>query len=150
VDAWAGLDPMMAQTETQQGSRLFYRNVNFNSYGVLDAREEFAQQYPQYVERVLATYEKARLWAVQNPDEFRKLFAEAAKLDAPVVAKVLQRTDISNPSIGDEQKKIINASGDVLKENNIISNGVDVRATVDDLIDPEYVQNLGRRSVAQK
>lgn len=144
VDAWAGLDPMMAQTEIQQGSRLFYRNVNFNSYGVLDVREEFAQQYPQYVERVLGAYEKARAWAIQNPDDFRKLFAEAAKLDDPVVAKVLQRTDVSNPSIGDEQKNVINAAGDVLKENNIINSNVDVRATVDDLVDPHYVQHLGQ------
>jgi sulfonate transport system substrate-binding protein len=150
VDAWGGLDPMMAQTELQQGSRLFYRNVNFNSYGVLDVREEFAQRHPQYVERVLAAYEKARLWAIQNPAEFRKLFAESAKLDDPVVIKVLQRTDITNPLIGDEQKKVINASGDVLKENNIISHNVDVRATVDTLVDPEYVQNLGSKSAAQK
>src|SRR5215467_12975399 len=26
VDAWAGLDPMMAQAELQEGARLFYRN----------------------------------------------------------------------------------------------------------------------------
>jgi sulfonate transport system substrate-binding protein len=156
VDAWAGLDPMMAQTEIQQGSRLFYRNVNFNSYGVLNVREEFARQYPRYVRRVLAAYEKARLWAIQNPDEFHKLFAEAAKLDDPVVTKVLQRTDISNASIGDEQKKVITASGDVLKENNIIGSGVDVSATVDDLIDPHYVnglvpgQNPPTKTVAQR
>ncbi len=150
VDAWAGLDPMMAQTEIQQGSRLFYRNVNFNSYGILDVREEFARQYPRYVERVLGAYEKARLWAVQNPDEFRKLFQETAKLDDPVVTKVLQRTDLTSPVIGDDQRKVINAAGDVLKENNIISNNVDVHATVDNLVDPEYVQNLGIKSVAQK
>jgi sulfonate transport system substrate-binding protein len=66
VDAWAGLDPMMAQTELQTGARLFYRNVDFNSYGVLDVCEEFAKQYPAYVGRVLAAYEKARVWAIQN------------------------------------------------------------------------------------
>jgi sulfonate transport system substrate-binding protein len=150
VDAWAGLDPMMAQTEIQQGSRLLYRNVNFNSYGVLDVREEFARQYPQYVERVLASYEKARIWAIQNPDEFQKLFAATAKLDEPVVAKVLRRTDLSNPIIGDQQRDIVNAAGDVLKENNIISSSVDVHATVDNLIDPEYMQHLGSKAIAQK
>jgi sulfonate transport system substrate-binding protein len=46
VDAWAGLDPMMAQTELQTGARLFYRNVNFNSYGVLDVREELQDNIP--------------------------------------------------------------------------------------------------------
>jgi sulfonate transport system substrate-binding protein len=150
VDAWAGLDPMMAQTEIQQGSRLFYRNVYFNSYGVLDVREEFAQQHPEYVKRVLAAYEKARLWAIQNPVEFRHLFGDTAKLDDAVVTKVLQRTDLSNSAIGDDQKKIIAASGDVLKQNNVISGSTDVNATVANLIDPQYVRDLANKSLAQK
>jgi sulfonate transport system substrate-binding protein len=150
VDAWAGLDPMMAQTEIQSGSRLFYRNVNFNSYGVLNVREEFALQYPAYVQRVLAAYEKARLWAVQNPEEFHKLFATTAKLDDAVVTKVLQRTDLSSPVIGDDQKKVIVAAGDVLKQNNVIGSGTDVNATVDNLLDPQYVQSVINKSVAQK
>jgi sulfonate transport system substrate-binding protein len=150
VDAWAGLDPMMAQTEIQAGSKLFYRNVNFNSYGVLDVREEFARQYPVYVERVLAAYEKARLWAIQNPEEFRKSFAGAAKLDDPVVMKVLQRTDLSNPVIGEAQKQVIIAAGDVLKQNNVISSSTDVNATVDNLIDPQYSRKVTDKSLAQK
>jgi sulfonate transport system substrate-binding protein len=150
VDAWAGLDPMMAQTEIQQGSRLFYRNVNFNSYGVLDVREEFAQQQPEYVKRVLVAYEKARLWAIQNPEEFRHLFAATAKLDDAVITKILQHTDLSNSAIGDDQKKVIAASGDVLKQNNVISGSTDVNATVVNLIDPQYVRDLANKSLAQK
>jgi sulfonate transport system substrate-binding protein len=155
VDAWAGLDPMMAETEIQSGSRLFYRNVDFNSYGVLNVREEFARQYPAYVRRVLASYEKARLWALQNPEQFRKVLADAAKLDDPVVTKVLGRTDLTNSGIGDDQKKVILASGDVLKQNHVISNSVDVNATVDNLIDPQFTQDVlgksvGRKNLAQK
>jgi sulfonate transport system substrate-binding protein len=150
VDAWAGLDPMMAQTEIQAGSKLFYRNVNFNSYGVLNVREEFVRQYPGYVQRVLTSYEKARLWAVQNPEEFHKLFAATAKLDDAVVTKVLQRTDLSSPVIGDDQKKVIVAAVDVLKQNNVIGIGTDVNATVDNLIDPQYAQSVINKSVAQK
>jgi sulfonate transport system substrate-binding protein len=150
VDAWAGLDPMMAQTEIQSGSRLFYRNVNFNSYGVLDVREEFARQYPAYVERVLASYEKARLWALQNPEEFRKLFATDAKLDDSVVTKVLQRTDLTNSIIGDNQRQVIIAAGDVLKQNNVINSSTDVSATVNNLIDPRYAQAVVNKSLAQK
>jgi len=150
VDAWAGLDPMMAQTELQTGARLFYRNVNFNSYGVLDVREEFAKQYPAYVGRVLTAYEKARLWALQNPDEFRKLFAADAKLDDAVVTKVLERTDLSNPVIGDEQKQVIIAAGGVLKQNHVISSATDVTATVDNLIDPQYARSAVSKNVARR
>ena len=150
VDAWAGLDPMMAQTEIQSGSRLFYRNVNFNSYGVLNVREAFAKQYPAYVERVLAAYEKARLWALQNPEEFRKLLAANAKLDDVVVTKVLERTDLSSSIIGDNQRQVIVAAGDVLKQNKVIDNSTDVNATVNNLIDPRYVQDVVNKSLAQK
>lgn len=150
VDAWAGLDPMMAQTELQSGSRLFYRNVNFNSYGVLNVREEFARQYPAYVERVLAAYERARLWALQNPEEFPKLFAADAKLDDAVVTKVLQRTDLTNSTIGENQRQVIIAAGDVLKQNNVINSTTDVSATVNNLIDPQYVQEVVNKSLAQK
>jgi len=150
VDAWAGLDPMMAQTEIQSGSRLFYRNVNFNSYGVLNVREEFAQQYPAYVERVLDAYEKARLWALQNPHEFRKLFATDTKLDDSVITKVLGRTDLTNSTIGDNQRQVILAAGDVLKQNNVINSSTDVSATVTNLIDPRYAQDVVNKSVAEK
>ena len=150
VDAWAGLDPMMAQTELQTGARLFYRNVNFNSYGVLDVREEFAKQYPAYVGRVLTAYEKARLWALKNPDQFRKLFASDAKLDDAVVTRVLERTDLSNPVIGDEQKQVIIAAGGVLKQNHVISDVTDVNSTVDNLIDSQYARSAVSKNVAQR
>lgn len=146
VDAWAGLDPLMAQTEVEKGSKLFYRNVAFNSYGTLNVREEFARKYPEYVKRVLAAYEKARLWALQNPAEFRALYERTAKIDDAEVQKVLERTDLSNSVIGDEQKQVIIASGDVLKKSGIISSTTDVPSVVNDLIDPQYV----RETVASK
>jgi sulfonate transport system substrate-binding protein len=146
VDAWAGLDPLMAQTEVDKGSKLFHRDVSLNTYGVLNVREEFARSYPAYVRRVLAAYEKARLWAIQNPAEFHALYGRAAKLNDAVVTKVLERTDLSNSAVGDEQKKVIAASGDVLKKSGVISSTTDVSAVVNDLIDPQY----GRDTVASK
>ncbi len=41
VDAWSGLDPIMAAAEVESGDELVYRNVDFNSYGFLNATEEF-------------------------------------------------------------------------------------------------------------
>jgi len=57
---------------------------------------------------------------------------------------------LSSPIIGDEQKKVIVASGDVLKQNSVISSSTDVNATVDNLIDSQYVQSIVNKSVAQK
>jgi sulfonate transport system substrate-binding protein len=113
-------------------------------------REGFANQYPAYVERVLAAYEKARLWAIQNPDEFRKLFAADTKLDDAVITKVLERTDLTNSTIGDNQRQVIIAAGDVLKQNNVINSSTDVNATVNNLIAPQYVQVVVNKNLAQK
>ncbi|HET9686457.1 MAG TPA: aliphatic sulfonate ABC transporter substrate-binding protein, partial [Pseudolabrys sp.] len=69
VDAWAGLDPMMAQAEVEDGARLFYRNAAANTWGILNVREEFARQHPDLVKRVLAVYEEARKYSLGHYDE---------------------------------------------------------------------------------
>jgi sulfonate transport system substrate-binding protein len=140
VAAWSGLDPLLAQTEVDKGSRLFYRDPNKNTFGVLNVREEFAKQYPEYVKRVIVAYEKARRWAIQNPGEYRKILVRDAKLNDAVAAKVLERTDITQPAIGEVQKQTIAAAGSVLKKSGVIKETVDVDGVVSDLIDPQYGQ----------
>src|SRR4029450_4364439 len=38
VDAWAGLDPHMAASELEAGSKLIYRNKEVHTYGFLNGR----------------------------------------------------------------------------------------------------------------
>jgi sulfonate transport system substrate-binding protein len=149
VDAWSGLDPFMAQTELEQGSRLFYRNPDFNTYGVLDVREAFAAAHPDAVLRVLGTYEKARHYALDHPDELRAALVKAAKLSDAVAAKELERTDIGNPAIGETQRQVIAAAGGVLKATGIVPESVDVDAVSRALIDPQYVTRVMQKQAAQ-
>src|SRR5260370_21326996 len=58
VDAWAGLAPMMAQHEIEDGARLFYPNAAPNTWGIFNAREEVLTDQPDIVRRVLAVYEE--------------------------------------------------------------------------------------------
>ena len=64
VQAWAGLDPMMAQAEVEDGAKLFYRNKEANTWGILNVREEFLKDHPDLVKRVLAVYEEARKYSL--------------------------------------------------------------------------------------
>ncbi|WP_426115131.1 aliphatic sulfonate ABC transporter substrate-binding protein [Pseudomonas sp. DSP3-2-2] len=80
VDAWAGLDPHMAASQVQAGSRLLYRNTDFNSYGVVSVTEKYAQEHPKTIETVLSAYEKAREWSVKHPDELAQLLATESGL----------------------------------------------------------------------
>jgi len=142
VDAWAGLDPQMAKAEVENGARLFFRDPKFNSYGVLNVREEFAQKYPAYVERVLSAYEKARKWALENPGELKQILVKESNLTDAVAAKQLERTDLSNTRLGDAQKEVIIASGNVLKKSGVIDSSIDVVNTVNQLIDTEFIQQV--------
>jgi sulfonate transport system substrate-binding protein len=144
VAAWSGLDPLMATTEVEKGSKLFFRNADWNTYGVLNVREEFAQKYPALVDRVLAAYEQARAHATAHPDELRAALAKEAHLSDAVATVVLGRTDISSGVIGDKQASAIQAAGEVLKKNGIVKAEVDVAATVKALVDPSYSARLGK------
>jgi len=56
VDAWAGLDPMMAAAQVEEGARLFYRNKAANTWGILNSSEDFLKAYPDLTKRVLAAF----------------------------------------------------------------------------------------------
>ncbi|WP_310393879.1 aliphatic sulfonate ABC transporter substrate-binding protein [Hymenobacter sp.] len=142
VDAWAGLDPHMAKAELESGARLLYRNADFNSYGVLNVRAEFAQEHPILVDRVLAAYEQARQWAILHPAELKKTVATAAQLSDAVAAKQLERTDFSNVTFGEPQRATITAAGAVLKKSGVIDQAVDVPKTVNELIDASFAGKL--------
>src|SRR5271168_4379114 len=85
VDAWAGLDPMMAQAQVEDGARLFYRNKDANTYGILNSREDFLKNYPDLTRRVLAVYEDARKYSLAHYDDEKRVFMDGTKLPAAVV-----------------------------------------------------------------
>ncbi len=141
VDAWAGLDPLLGQAEVDNGAVLFKRDVNLNTYGVLNTREDVIKNRPKIILRVLKAYEKARLWAIANPSDFKAIYIAQSKVSDKVADKVLgERTDITKSRIGSEQKKAIAAAGDVLKKNAVIAENIDVNKTADELIEPKYAR----------
>jgi len=136
VDAWAGLDPMMAQAEVEDGARLFYRNKDANTWGILNVREEFLKDHPDIVRRVLAVYEEARKYSLANYDELKKIFIAVTKLPDAVVDKQLkERTELTHSRIGAPQRESILAAGLALQQAGVIPPNVDVKGAVDSLID---------------
>ncbi|MGF6428435.1 aliphatic sulfonate ABC transporter substrate-binding protein [Bradyrhizobium elkanii] len=138
VDAWAGLDPMMAQAEVEDGAKLFYRKAEANTWGILNVREEFLKAHPDIVRRVLATYEEARKYSLANYDELKKTFIAVTKLPDAVVDKQLkERTELTHSRIGSAQRESILAAGLALQQASVIDAKTDVKAAVDALIDDQ-------------
>jgi len=138
VDAWAGLDPLMAAAEVESGAQLFYRNAGANTWGVLNVSESFAKDNPALVERVLKAYEEARKYALANKDDLKKSLIAYTKLPEPVIDLQLERTELTHSSIGQPQADTILAAGLALQEAGVITPSTDVRAVVDSLIDRRF------------
>ena len=147
VDAWAGLDPLMAASELDRGSRLLYRNVDFNTYGFLNVREEFLAKSPNEVRRVLAGYERARLWILANPTEAAKILADEAKVSLQVALLQLKlRTDLSNPQPSSEHVKALQAAASILLDEGLVKPGTDLARVVTDLVDTQFARGLVARA----
>lgn len=142
VDAWAGLDPMMAQTELEAGNRLFYRDPDANTWGVLNAPESLIAEQPDLVEAVVALYERGRRYALAHPEELRALLAKAARISEPVAARQLERTGLADPRVGDAQAASIRAAGLALQGASVIRPEVDVAAAVEALLDRRFTAKL--------
>lgn len=138
VDAWAGLDPMMAQAEVEDGAKLFYRKADANTWGILNVREQFLKDHPDIVRRVLAVYEDARKYALANYDDLKKTFISITRLPEAVVDKQLkERTELTHSRIGAPQRDSILAAGLALQQAGVIDAKVDVKAALNALIDDQ-------------
>ncbi len=138
VDAWAGLDPMMAAAEIENGDVLFFRDAAANTWGLLAVREAFAKEHPDLVRTVLAAYERARAEALKDPAALKAALVAATKLPEAVVALQLTRTDLTRPAIGAAQAGSIRAAGAALQQAGLIAADVNVADAVDGLLDPAF------------
>jgi sulfonate transport system substrate-binding protein len=141
VDAWAGLDPHMASSELEQGSRLIVRRPDFNTYGFLNVRREFLERYPRLVERVLAQYERARRWALDHPDDLVALVAREAKLALPVARLVVrERHDFRQPVPGAEHRDGLARAAAILVTEKLLKPGADPLHEIDELIEDRFAR----------
>jgi sulfonate transport system substrate-binding protein len=145
VDAWSGLDPFMAQAELESHDRLFFRNPELNTYGVLNVREAFLAEHPEIVEKVIAAYERGRLWSLDHKPELAAILAEAAKLSPEVAARQLDRTDLSDPALDAGPRSSIAAAGAVLKASGIIPDDTDTDKVLAALLEPRFTERLAKR-----
>lgn len=141
VDAWSGLDPIMAGAE-QNGATLIYRNLDFNTYGALNATEDFLAKSPELAQTVVDAYEKAREWAADNEDETAAILAQVAGLETPVAQKVIvERSNLDVDVVpGAPLLKVLSAVGPIFVESNDVDSQDQVDQALDSLIDDSFAK----------
>lgn len=142
VDAWAGLDPIMADSEVNAGSRLVYRNIDFNTYGFLNATEQFVTEHPDLAQLVLDAYEAARVWALDNPEETAAILAEVSGID-PEIARtvILERTVIDlDVRPGEAQRAVLEVVGPIFVDSGDVSSAELIDKALDTLFHDEFAR----------
>ena len=140
VDAWAGLDPMMADAEQNGGAKLIYRNVDFASYGTLDATEDFLSEDPELAQTVVDVYEHARQWIIDNPDEAVAILAEESGVEESVAETVLtERTGLDIDNVpGQAQIDVLEKIGPIFVDSGDVSSQDQVDEALSSLLEDEY------------
>ena len=141
VDAWAGLDPIMAAAQAQNGDKIVYDDVDFNSYGFLNATESFLESSPKLAQTVVDEYERARAWAQANPDETAAILAKVSGVDPAIAKATLARTTLDlDPAPGAKQEAVLEVIGPILVANGDVAQQSDVDDALKTLFDPSLAK----------
>lgn len=150
VAAWSGLDPIMAASEAESGTKLIYRNIDFNTYGFLNATQDFLDASPDLAQVVVDAYEKARAWAQENPEEVVAILAEVAGIDPAVAEKVIvERTNLGvDPVPGDAQRQVLEVVGPIFVESGDVADQATIDTALDELFEPAFAEKADAANVA--
>lgn len=140
VDAWSGLDPLLSSSVASAGSKIIYDNPSFNSYGLLDATERFLAKSPDLAQAVVDAYEKARTFALKNPEKTASILASVAGIDQKIATAVIaDRTKLDiDPVPGKKQTAVLKVIGPVFVASGDVANQAVIDDALSSLYDPTY------------
>lgn len=149
VDAWAGLDPLLATSVYNGAAEIIYDNVDFNSYGFLNATEDFITNHPDLAQLVVNAYEKARQWALENPDETAAILAEVAGIDIAIAEATIARTVIDIDNVpGDAQRDVLSIIGPIFVESGDVPNQELIDAALEALFNDTFALAADPNAIA--
>ncbi len=142
VEAWSGLDPLLSTAVTNGTAEIIYDNIDFNSYGFLNATESFITEHPDLAQLVVDAYEKARQWAQENPDETAAILAEVAGIDQSIAESVLiDRTNLELDGVpGKAQRDVLEIIGPIFVESGDVASQDLIDTALDSLFRPEFAE----------
>lgn len=143
VDAWSGLDPLLSTSVATAGSKIIYDNIDLNSYGFLNATEAFLEKSPDLAQLVVNAYEKARAFAIDNPEETVAILAEVAGIDPAIATTTLtDRTNLDiDPVPGKAQADVLKIIGPIFVESGDVASQDAIDDALDTLFEPAYAES---------
>ncbi|GGA75705.1 ABC transporter substrate-binding protein [Pseudoclavibacter endophyticus] len=141
VDAWSGLDPILAGAELA-GAQLIHTDPSLISPIVLNVNNSFASQHPELTQLVIDTYERARTWVLENPDEALGIYADGAGLEDDVAELAFGRFnhDISGVPNSDDLSPVLLTIGGFMVESGDVRSEDELNDALGTLFDPSFAE----------
>jgi sulfonate transport system substrate-binding protein len=149
VDAWAGLDPLLSTSVATAGSTIIYDNIDFNSYGFLNATDSFLEKSPDLAQLVVNAYEKARAYALESPDDAAATLAEVAGIDPSIAESVLvDRTNLDiDGTPGKKQRDVLTIIGPVFVQSADVASQNLIDSALDTLFNTTFIDKADPSSI---
>ena len=127
---------------------LFYRNLDFNTYGFLNATEKFIQSNPTAAQVIVDVYEYARAWAKKNPEEAVKIVEEESGIKHETAQVVMGRTHLDiDPVPGAKQVEVLKGVGPILVESGDVPSQSDVDKALNSIVDDQFAKKADSAAV---
>ncbi|GGH45678.1 aliphatic sulfonate ABC transporter substrate-binding protein [Microbacterium album] len=141
VDAWSGLDPILAGAEVA-GSRVIYTNPELISPIFLNVTESFEQRHPETVQLVIDVYERARAWVLDNPEEALEIYAAEAGLEPEVAELAFSRFNHDVDGVPDAAQlaPVLTTIGGFMVESGDVRDQASLDDALESLFEPKYAQ----------
>lgn len=142
VDAWSGLDPIMAAGELA-GQRLLYTDPTLISPTFLNANQSFIDSHPETVQLVIDLYEQAREWVAENPEETLRIYMDEAGLEQEVAELAVSRYnfDIDPVPSLDALAPTLETIGGFMVDSGDVATQDAFDEALNTIFEPEFAQN---------
>jgi sulfonate transport system substrate-binding protein len=139
VDAIAVWEPFTTNIELSGKAKVLVDSTNikraFNAY---IARNGFARENPQLVERFLRATKQATDYYKKHPKEAQQAISDEGKFPLPVVARINNRYNLSLGITGKDVKALEQVK-DFLRENKVLKK----EFAINELFDTSYLKRTG-------
>jgi sulfonate transport system substrate-binding protein len=133
VDAVVTWEPWSSVLENaKSGKVLADSSSGVKRYiGVLLARNEFAQKYPDYAVRLLKVNEKAAQFIKDHPDEALELISKESKLPVAAISRIVKSSNWDSEIVADDIAALQQVK-DFLKDTKVLKTDYDIKELFDD------------------
>lgn len=132
IDAVVTVEPFTTVIIAKKAGKLIADSTGLKYMAApIVANSEFAQKYPEIVQRLLKVYDNAKKWEAQNKDKAAEIIAKELNIPKEIALAGIVSKDTDNVKITEEASNSFEQTYKFLRSNNFIKKDYDIKLFYD-------------------